>query len=203
MRYESKYGFEDILSVLDALTNPSRYADQRFQPFPPLPQPSKPGGKISLTDRWAYLKQVFLVYRLSTVDQLSRIKPERAMATDHMIIMLELLIQIATCLLKSQQEQERIAAHDYLSEFKLLMRQMFWIGRHDPSVMEEAMHELRHHAFAKDNLEVVDRLQHEKQMAEKTGERDQLREQVRWRVSRPTRNRSSSPRRAKKLKRRV
>ena len=157
------------------MTNPSRYVNHRFQPFPPLPQPSKPGGKVSLTDRWAYLKQVLLIYRLSTVEQLSRIKPERNMAHDHLIVMMEYLIQLTTCLLKSQQEQERIAAHHYLSEFKSLMRQMFWIGRHDPSVMEEAMEELRHHINGK---EKIDRLEHEKQINERTIDRDQLKEQV-------------------------
>ena len=100
------------------------------------------------------------------------------MAHDHVIIMIELLTQLATCVLKSQQEQERIAANNYLSEFKLLMRQMFWIGRHDPSVMEESMYELRRHVYAKDNVEIVDRLQHEKQMNELTIERDQLKQQV-------------------------
>jgi hypothetical protein len=100
------------------------------------------------------------------------------MAHDHMMIMTELLIQLATCVLKSQQEQERIAANNYLTEFKLLMRQMFWIGRHNPSVMEEAMYELRTHIYAKDNLETVDRLKHEKQMNEMTMERDQLKQQV-------------------------
>ncbi|CAF3277452.1 unnamed protein product [Rotaria socialis] len=174
MRYDTKYGFEDILTVLDQLTNPSRYEAHRFQPFPPLPQPSKPGGKISLTDRWAYLKQVLLAYRLSNLDQLTRIKPERVMAHEHIMIMIELLIQLVTCVLKSQQEQERISTNNYLTEFKVLMRQMFWIGRHSPVVMEESMHELRHHIYAKDNLEVVDRLKHEKQMNEMTVERDQL-----------------------------
>ncbi|CAF2975187.1 unnamed protein product [Rotaria sp. Silwood2] len=177
MRYDTKYGFEDILTILDHLTNSSRYENQRFQPFPPLPQPSKPGGKISLTDRWAYLKQVLLLYRLSTMEQLSRIKPERVMAHDHMMIMMELLIQLITCVLKSQHEQERIATNNYLIEFKLLMRQMFWIGRHNPVVMEESMYELRHHVYAKDNLEIVDRLQHEKIMNEMTIERDQLKQQ--------------------------
>ncbi len=100
------------------------------------------------------------------------------MAHDHIIILLELLIQLATCVLKSQQEQERIAANNYLSEFKLLMRQMFWIGRHNPSVMEESMYELRQHVYAKDNLEIIDRLQHEKQMNEMIIERDQLKQQV-------------------------
>lgn len=160
------------------LTNPSRYSNHRFQPFPPLPQPTKPGGKVSLTDRWAYLKQILVIYRLATLDQLTRIKPERSMANDQVMVLLELLIQLATCLLKSHQEQERICGNHYLSEFKVLMRQMFWIGRHDPSVMEEAMHELRHHVYAKDNLEVIDRLQHEKQMNEKTLERDHLKQQV-------------------------
>ena len=54
LRYESKYGFEDILTVLEIfyfiffifkrklqifspqhLTNPSHYTNHRFQPFPP------------------------------------------------------------------------------------------------------------------------------------------------------------------------
>jgi len=161
------------------LTNPSRYETHRFQPFPPLPQSTKPGGKISLTDRWAYLKQVLLLYRLSTLEQLTRIKPERTMAHDHIMIMIELLIQLTTCVLKSQQEQERIAANNFLSEFKLLMRQMFWIGRHDPLVMEESMYELQRHVYAKDNIKIIDRLQHEKQINEMTIERDQLKEQVR------------------------
>lgn len=165
-------------SLSQQLTNPARYTAHRFQPFPPWPQPTKPGGKVSLTDRWAYLKQVLLLYRLSNLEQLSRIKPERAMAHDHMMIMVELLTQLTTCVLKSQQEQERIATIHFLSEFKLLMRQMFWIGRHDPSVMEEAMYELRRHVYAKDNLEVVDRLQHDKQMETMTAERDQLKGEV-------------------------
>lgn len=160
------------------MTNPARYESQRFPPFPPLPQPTKPGGKISLTDRWAYLKQVLLLYRLSNLEQLTRIKPERAMAHDHIMIMIELLIQLTTCVLKSQQEQERIATNNYLSEFKLLMRQMFWIGRHDPVVMEESMYELRQHVYAKDKLDIVDRVKHEKQMNEMTAERDQLKQQV-------------------------
>jgi hypothetical protein len=100
------------------------------------------------------------------------------MAHDHIIILIELLIQLAICVLKSQQEQERIAADNYLSEFKLLMRQMFWIGRHQPSVMEESMYELRRHAYEKDNLEIVDRLKHEQQMNEMTIERDRLKQQV-------------------------
>ncbi len=161
------------------MTNPSRYETHRFQPFPPLPQSTKPGGKISLTDRWAYLKQVLLLYRLSTLEQLTRIKPERTMAHDHIMIMIELLIQLTTCVLKSQQEQERIAANNFLSEFKLLMRQMFWIGRHDPLVMEESMYELQRHVYAKDNIKIIDRLQHEKQINEMIIERDQLKEQVR------------------------
>lgn len=144
-----------------------------------MPQSTKPGGKISLTDRWAYLKQVFLFYRLSNMEQLTRIKPERTMAHDHIIILFELFIQLATCVLKSQREQERIATNNYLTEFKVLMRQMFWIGRHDPSVMEESMYELRRHVYEKDHLEIVDRLQHEKQMTAMTIERDQLKQQVR------------------------
>jgi hypothetical protein len=112
------------------------------------------------------------------MEQLTRIKPERTMAHDHIIILLELFIQLVTCVLKSQQEQERIATNNYLTEFKLLMRQMFWIGRHDPSVMEESMYELRRHVYEKDHLEIVDRLQHEKQMNEMTIERDQLKQQV-------------------------
>ncbi|CAF4538828.1 unnamed protein product, partial [Rotaria socialis] len=177
MRYETKYGFEDILTVLDHLTNPSRYENQRFQPYPPAPQPIKPGGKVSLTDRWAYLKHVLLTYRLSTVEQLTRIKPERSMSTENIMIMIELLIQLTKCIIKSEQEQERILGNNYLREFKLLMRQMFWIGRHDPAVMEESMYELRHHIYAKDNLEIVDKLKHETQMNEMAMERDQLKQQ--------------------------
>ena len=105
------------------------------------------------------------------------------MAHDHVIIMIELLTQLTTCVLKSQQEQERIATNHFLSEFKLMMRQMFWIGRHDPSVMEESLYELRRHVYAKDNLDVVDRLQHEKQMTEMTADRDQLKGQVSTDVS--------------------
>jgi len=101
------------------------------------------------------------------------------MAHDHIMIMIELLIQLTTCVLKSQQEQERIAANNFLSEFKLLMRQMFWIGRHDPLVMEESMYELQRHVYAKDNIKIIDRLQHEKQINQMTIERDQLKEQVR------------------------
>ena len=147
-----------------------------------MPQSTKPGGKISLTDRWAYLKQVFLFYRLSNMEQLTRIKPERTMAHDHIIILFELFIQLVTCVLKSQREQERIATNNYLTEFKVLMRQMFWIGRHDPSVMEESMYELRRHVYEKDHLEIVDRLQHEKQMNAMTIERDQLKQQVRRKI---------------------
>jgi hypothetical protein len=99
------------------------------------------------------------------------------MAHDHIIILLELFIQLVTCVLKSQQEQERIATNNYLTEFKVLMRQMFWIGRHDPSVMEESMYELRRHVYEKDNLEIVDRLKHEKQMEQMTIERDHLKQQ--------------------------
>ena len=94
------------------------------------------------------------------------------------MIMLELLSQLATCVIKSEQEQERIVRNNYLREFKLLMRQMFWIGRHNPSVMEEAMHELRHHFYSKDNREMIDRCKHEKQMNELTVDRDRLRQQV-------------------------
>ena len=94
------------------------------------------------------------------------------------MIMLELLIQLATCLIKSEQEQERILRNNYLREFKLLMRQMFWIGRHNPSVMEEAMHELRHHFYSKDNREMIDRCKHEKQMNDMLFDRDRLRQQV-------------------------
>jgi hypothetical protein len=168
---------------LKHLTNPLRYANYRFPPFPSLPQPTKPGGKISLTDRWAYLKQVILVYRLATVEQLTRIKPERTMAHEHVMIIMEYLIQLSTCLLKSQLEQERISTNNYLSEFKSLMRQMFWIGRHDPSVMEEALYELRHHVNAKDKLEVLDRNEHEQQTKLKTIEREQLKQQVHNRCS--------------------
>ncbi|CAF0831946.1 unnamed protein product [Adineta ricciae] len=177
IRYETKYGFEDILTVLDHLANPIRYENQRFQPFPLAPQPTKPGGKVSLTDRWAYLKHVLLTYRLSTSEQLSRIKPDRSMSNEHIMIMFELLIQLTTCVIKSEREQQRISKNNYLKEFKLLMRQMFWVGRHDPVVMEESMYELRHHIYAKDSLEVVDKLKHEKQMQEMNIERDQLKQQ--------------------------
>ncbi|CAF0732021.1 unnamed protein product [Rotaria sordida] len=177
MRHETKYGFEDILTVLDHLANPSRYEDQRFQPFPPAPQPNKPGGKVSLTDRWAYLKHVLLTYRLSTIEQLTRIKPERAMSNENIMIMIDLLIQLIKCIIKSEHEQKRILENNYLREFKLLMRQMFWIGRYDPAVMEESMYELRHHIYAKDKLEIIDKLKHEKQMNEMIIERDQLKQQ--------------------------
>jgi hypothetical protein len=40
------------------------------------------------------------------------------------------------------------------------------------------MHELRHHIYAKDNLVIVDKLKHEKQMNEINIERDQLKQQV-------------------------
>jgi hypothetical protein len=100
------------------------------------------------------------------------------MTHDHIIILLELFIQLTTCVLKSQQEQERIASNNYLTEFKLLMRQMFWIGRHNPSVMEESMFELRRHVDEKDHLEIIDRLQYEKQMNEMIIERNQLKQQV-------------------------
>ena len=137
-----------------------------------------PVGKVSLTDRWAYLKHVLLTYRLSTPEQLTRIKPERTMSNDHIMILFELLIQLITCMIKSEREQERILGNNYLREFKLLMRQMFWIGRYDPGVMEESMYELRHHIYARDNLEIVDKLKYEKQMNEMTAERDQLKQQV-------------------------
>jgi hypothetical protein len=100
------------------------------------------------------------------------------MSNENIMIMMELLIQLTTCIIKSKREQERILGNNYLREFKLLMRQMFWIGRHDPVVMEESMYELRHHIYAKDNLEIVDKLKHEKQMNEMTIERDQLKQQV-------------------------
>jgi hypothetical protein len=100
------------------------------------------------------------------------------MLNDNIMILIELLIQLTTCIIKSEHEQKRIVGNNYLREFKLLMRQMFWIGRHDPSVMEESMHELRHHIYAKDNLEIIDRLKHEKQINEMTIERDQLKQQV-------------------------
>nr|ACI90338.1 hypothetical protein [Philodina roseola] len=177
VRYENKYGFEDILTVLDHLVNPSRYENQRFQPFPPLPQPTKTGGKVSLTDRWAYLKHVFLTYRLSTVEQLSRIKPERNMSNEHVMILIDLLIQLTKLIGRSEREQERISTHNYLREFKLLMRQMFWIGRYDPSVMEESMLELKHHIYSRDRVEIIDRLKYDRQIHEKTIERDQLKQQ--------------------------
>ncbi|CAF1504756.1 unnamed protein product, partial [Adineta steineri] len=41
----------------------------------------------------------------------------------------------------------------------------------------ESLYELRRHVYAKDNLEIVDRLKHEKQMNDMTIERDQLKEQ--------------------------
>ncbi len=100
------------------------------------------------------------------------------MSNEHIMILLESLIHLITCIIKSEREQERIVGNNYLREFKLLMRQMFWIGRHDPAVMEESMYELRHHIYAKDNLEIVDKLKHEKQMNEMTVERDQLKQQV-------------------------
>ena len=133
---------------------------------------------MSLTDRWAYLKHVLLTYRLSTNEQLTRIKPERSMSNENVMIMIELLIQLTTCIIKSEREQKRILGNNYLKEFKLLMRQMFWIGRHDPAVMEESMYELRHHIYAKDNLEIIDKLKHEKQINEMIIERDQLKQQV-------------------------
>jgi hypothetical protein len=100
------------------------------------------------------------------------------MSNENIMIMIELLIQLTTCIIQSEREQERILGNNYLKEFKLLMRQMFWIGRHDPAVMEESMHELRHHIYAKDNLVIVDKLKHEKQMNEINIERDQLKQQV-------------------------
>ena len=99
-------------------------------------------------------------------------------SNENIMIMIELLIQLITCIIKSEREQERILGNNYLKEFKLLMRQMFWVGRHDPAVMEESMYELRHHIYAKDNLEIIDKLKHEKQMNEMTIERDQLKQQV-------------------------
>jgi hypothetical protein len=100
------------------------------------------------------------------------------MSNENIMIMIELLIQLATCIIKGEREQKRILGNNYLKEFKLLMRQMFWIGRHDPAVMEESMYELRHHIYAKDNLEIIDKLKHEKQMNEMIIERDQLKQQV-------------------------
>ena len=94
--------------------------NHRFQPFPPLPQPTKIGGKLSLTDRWAYLKEVFLAYRLSTFEQMSKIKAERQMATDHVMILLENFLQLSTCLLKSDEERERISSHHYLSGIQIV-----------------------------------------------------------------------------------
>lgn len=160
------------------LTNPVRFERQRFQPFPPAPQPNKPGGKVSLTDRWAYLKLVLLTYRLSSVDQLARIKPDRSMSNEHTMVLLELLIQLVNCLKKSEEEQNRILRNNFIREFKLIMRQMFWVGRYDPSVMKEAMLELKHHVYAKDKLEIVDRTKHEKFLQQTTIERDQLKQQV-------------------------
>jgi hypothetical protein len=100
------------------------------------------------------------------------------MSNENVMIMIELLIQLTTCIIKSEREQKRILGNNYLKEFKLLMRQMFWIGRHDPAVMEESMYELRHHIYAKDNLEIIDKLKHEKQINEMIIERDQLKQQV-------------------------
>jgi hypothetical protein len=133
---------------------------------------------VSLTDRWAYLKHVLLSYRLSTVEQLSRIKPERNMSNENTMVMIELLIHLCSCIIRSEQEQSRTMANNYLREFKLLMRQMFWVGRYDPSVMEEAMHELKHHIYAKDNLQGIDRLKHEKRINEMLIEHEQLKQQV-------------------------
>jgi hypothetical protein len=45
--------------------------------------------------------------------------------------------------------------------------------------MEESMYELQRHVYAKDNIKIIDRLQHEKQINQMTIERDQLKEQVR------------------------
>jgi hypothetical protein len=102
------------------------------------------------------------------------------MSNENIMIMIDLLIQLIICIIKSEQEQERILGNNYLREFKLLMRQMFWIGRHDPVVMEESMYELRHHIYAKDNLEIIDKLKHEKQINEMIIERDQLKQQVKF-----------------------
>jgi len=102
------------------------------------------------------------------------------MSNENIMIMIELLIQLITCIIKSEREQERTLGNNYLREFKLLMRQMFWIGRHDPVVMEESMYELRHHIYAKENLEIVDKLKYEKQINEKIIERDQLKQQVKF-----------------------
>jgi hypothetical protein len=143
-----------------------------------VPQPMKAGGKVSLTDRWAYLKHVLLTYRLSTVEQLSRIKPERNMSNEHVMIMMELLIQLTRCIRKSEREQERITSNNYLREFKLLMRQMFWIGRYDSSVMKESMNELKQHVFAKDRVDMIDRTQYDKQMQHMINEHEQLKQQV-------------------------
>jgi hypothetical protein len=114
------------------------------------------------------------------MEQLTRIKPERTMSNENIMIMIELLIQLITCIIKSEREQERTLGNNYLREFKLLMRQMFWIGRHDPVVMEESMYELRHHIYAKENLEIVDKLKYEKQINEMIIERDQLKQQVKF-----------------------
>lgn len=180
-RWEERLGVDSSplsLPLLQHLVNPTRYEQQRFQPFPPLPQPSKAGGKVSLTDRWAYLKHVLLTYRLSTVEQLSRIKPDRNMSTEHVMILIDLLIQLIKCLGRSEREVQRISTHNYLREFKLLMRQMFWIGRYDPSVMEESMLELKHHIYARDRVDEIDRLNFDRQIHELTLERDQLKQQV-------------------------
>lgn len=100
------------------------------------------------------------------------------MSNDHISIMIELLIQLSACIIKSEHEQKRILGNNYLREFKVIMRQMFWFGRYNPAIMEESMYELRHHIYAKDNLEIVDKLKHDKQMNDMSIERDQLKQQV-------------------------
>lgn len=100
------------------------------------------------------------------------------MSNDHISIMIELLIQLSACIIKSEHEHKRILGNNYLREFKVIMRQMFWFGRYNPAIMEESMYELRHHIYAKDNLEIVDKLKHDKQMNDMSIERDQLKQQV-------------------------
>ena len=100
------------------------------------------------------------------------------MTNENVITMIELLIQLIISIIKSKKETERILGNNYLREFKLIMRQMFWIGRHDPVDMKESMYELRRHIAAKDKLEIVDRLKHEKQMNEMRIQCNQLKQQV-------------------------
>lgn len=100
------------------------------------------------------------------------------MSNEHVMILIDLLTQLTKSLVQSDKERVRIGRHNYLREFKFLMRQMFWIGRYDPSVMEESMIELKHQIYARDRLEIIDRLKFDRQINEKTIERDQLKQQV-------------------------